>query len=67
MGMRQPEHDKGQRPDDVPTRQRNPARLKYTLEEALDLLAALEEAAEALRSTDPPCRTLPGRHRRPSC
>ena len=35
-----------------PRDQDPPARLKYTLEEALDLLAALEEAAVALRSTD---------------
>jgi hypothetical protein len=39
-------------PMTFPRDQEPPALLKYTLEEALDLLAALEGAAEALRSTD---------------
>jgi hypothetical protein len=39
-------------PDDVPERPGAPGSGEYTLEQALELLAALEEAAEALRSTD---------------
>ena len=35
-----------------PSDQEPPARVTYPLEQALELLAALEEAAEALRSTD---------------
>lgn len=35
-----------------PSDEEPPAQVGYSLEEALELLAALEEAGEALRSTD---------------